>query len=124
MRVLDPGSGSLNYAVLKPPCQAMPPGLHGQGNAPTQTRLQGQEIVMGTFGSNHIYTVGRVVKVEDLMRWRFPPRGFDSLRISMQNSSNFDRKKFGRVRFTKIVVDVSFLHTGSRGGFSARRRLT
>jgi len=43
--------------------------------------------VMGTFGSNRIYTVGRVVKVEDLMRWRFAPRGFDSLRISMENSS-------------------------------------
>jgi len=26
-------------------------------------------------------------RVEDLMRWRFAPRGFDSLRISMQNSS-------------------------------------
>jgi len=24
--------------------------------------------VMGTFGTNRIYTVGRVVKVEDLMR--------------------------------------------------------
>ena len=43
--------------------------------------------VKGTFGSNRLYTVGRVVKVEDLMRWRFAPRGFDSLRISMQNSS-------------------------------------
>jgi len=38
---------------------------------------------MGTFGTNLIYTVGRVVKVEDLMRFeRFAPRGFDSLRIS------------------------------------------
>ena len=38
---------------------------------------------MGTFGTNRIYTVGRVVKVEDLMRFeRFAPRGFDSLRIS------------------------------------------
>ena len=44
--------------------------------------------VMGTFSSNRIYTVGRVVKVEDLMRFeRFAPRGFDSLRISMQNST-------------------------------------
>jgi len=43
---------------------------------------------MGTFGFNRIYTVGRVVKVEDLMRFeRFASRGFDSLRISMQNSS-------------------------------------
>jgi len=38
------------------------------------------EIVMGTFGTNRIYTVGRVVKVRDSMRpeiapeWvRFPP---------------------------------------------------
>jgi len=46
MRVLDLGSGSLNYAVLIPPCQVMTPGLHGQENAPTQTRLQGQEIVL------------------------------------------------------------------------------
>ena len=38
---------------------------------------------MGTFGTNRMYTVGRVVKVEDLMRFeRFAPRGFDSLRIS------------------------------------------
>jgi len=125
MRVLDPGSGSLNYAVLIPPCQAMTPGLHGQGNAPTQTRLQGQEIVMyfafeiwkesnprrsktrsrkvfdfnhsvnrvytigtecshhmcdgnirhvmRTFGTNRIYTVDRVVKVEDLTRSGFAP---------------------------------------------------
>ena len=45
--------------------------------------------MIGTFGSNRLYTVGRVVQVEDLMRWRFGPRGFDSLRISMQNSSQF-----------------------------------
>jgi len=39
--------------------------------------------VMGTFGTNRIYTVGRVVKVKDLMRFeRFAPREFDSLRIS------------------------------------------
>ena len=58
--------------------------------------------MIGTFGTNRIYTVGRVVKVEDLnhsadrvytvgrvvkvedlMRFeRFAPRGFDSLRIS------------------------------------------
>jgi len=91
MRDLDSGSGSLKYAVLIPPCQAMTPGLHGQGNAPTQTRLRGQEIVVVpcllTFGSNRMYTVGRVVQVEDLMKWRFAPRGFDFLRISMQNSS-------------------------------------
>jgi len=38
---------------------------------------------MGTFGTNRIYTVGQVVKIEDLMRFeRFAPRGFDSLRIS------------------------------------------
>ena len=43
--------------------------------------------MIGTLGSNRLYTVGRVVKVVDLMRWRFAPRGFDSLRISMQNSS-------------------------------------
>ena len=48
----DPGScgsltrGRTDSAVRVLPCQATTPGLHGQVNAPTQTRLQGQEIVM------------------------------------------------------------------------------
>ena len=38
--------------------------------------------VMGTFGTNRIYSVGRMVKVADRMRWGLFPRGFDSLLIS------------------------------------------
>jgi len=29
--------------------------------------------VMGTFGTNRIYSVGRMVKVADRMRWGFTP---------------------------------------------------
>jgi len=52
--------------------------------------------VMRTFGTNRIYTVGRVVKVEDLMRGRLAPRGFDSLRISIPNSSQIQSPERGR----------------------------
>ena len=49
---------------------------------------------MGTFGTNRIYSVGRMVKVADRMRSGFVPRGFDSLRISMQNSLRISNTKF------------------------------
>ena len=76
--------------------------------------------VIGTFGSNRIYTVGRVVKVEDLMRWRFAARGFDSLRISMQDSSplssyvslllstwTFAKVSFSSIHSANTVMDCS-----------------
>jgi len=52
--------------------------------------------VMGTFGTNRIYTVGRVVRVWHHRRLEFLPRGFDSLRISMQNSSQSHSPGRGR----------------------------
>jgi hypothetical protein len=61
--------------------------VHDFGTDEFSIEIRRESNVMGTFGSNRIYTVGRVVKVEDLMRWRFAPRGFDSLRMSMENSS-------------------------------------
>ena len=116
MQVPSPWTGILFHATPQPgvsrncavqvlPCHVRTPGLQGQVNAPTQTRLQGQEFVMnfawdmegiesrgrkpqspmvsdlnhsanhmytigtkcsnhvtGMFGTNRIYTVGRVVK--------------------------------------------------------------
>ena len=62
---------------------------------------------MGTFGTNRIYTVGRVVKVEDLLRFeRVAPRGFDSLRIS---NAKFINIKLQYVRISKSEVRAAFL---------------
>ena len=44
---------------------------------------------MGTLGINCIYSVGRVVRQGAVRDRGLLPRGFDSLRISMQNSSQF-----------------------------------
>ena len=63
---------------------------------------------MGTFGTNRIYTVGRVVKVEDLKRFeRFAPCGFDSLRIS--------NAKFIRTG-AKMVGDININGNGCKDG--------
>jgi len=79
--------------------------------------------VIGTFDSNRIYTVGRVVKVEDLMRWRFAPRGFDSLRISMQNShviGTFDSNRIYTVGRVVKVEDLMRWRFAPRGFDSLR----
>jgi len=76
---------------------------------------------MGTFGINRIYTVGRVVKVEDLMRFeRFAPRGFDSLRISNANSSlsvesnTLPQKYLVYYKYKKILRQISFSTRGEK----------
>jgi len=86
------------------PCQATTPGLHGQVNASTQTRIQGQETVMNfalRYGGNRTHAGANpdlirsaTLTIQPTEYIRLVPNvpitcGFGSLRISMQNSSQF-----------------------------------
>ena len=60
---------------------------------------------MGTFGTNRIYTVGRVVKVEDLMRFGGWLRAGSIPSVSqMQNSSQFQPR--GEFAWEHLPVHV------------------
>jgi len=107
-----PGVGR-NYAVRVLPCQTMTSGLHGQVNAHTQTRLQGRKIVMNfalRYGGNRthaslwwehsvpiVYTrLAEWLRSETVWDRGLFLRGFDSLRISLQNSSQIQFPERGR----------------------------
>jgi len=62
--------------------------------------------VMGTFGTNRIYSVGRMVKVADRMRWGFAPSRVGSIPsvTQMQNSSQFQPR--GEFAWEHLPVHV------------------
>jgi len=65
---------------------------------------------MGTFGTNRIYSVGRMVKVADCMRWGFAPARFRfplylNAKIITNPSSLADECNFYSLA---LLFDVSF----------------